>query len=101
RPGRGPQRWRPGSLRTLLPCRFCPASMQSSGISSEVARRPRGNHAVEPGCRGPRRCAIEEIFMTDLTRHPLDHLSPAASRLAAIFARPKVLAVLCIVALTG
>ena len=39
--------------------------------------------------------------MTDLTRHPLDHLSPAASRLAAIFARPKVLAVLCIVALTG
>ena len=39
--------------------------------------------------------------MTDLTRHPLDHLPPGAARLAAVFARPKVLAVLCIVALTG
>jgi len=39
--------------------------------------------------------------MTELSRHPLDHLTPAAARLAAVFARPKVLAVLCIVALTG
>lgn len=39
--------------------------------------------------------------MTELSRHPLDHLPPAAARLAAVFARPKVLAVLCIVALTG
>lgn len=39
--------------------------------------------------------------MTELSRQPLDHLSPATARLAAVFARPKVLAVLCIVALTG
>ncbi len=39
--------------------------------------------------------------MTELSRDPLDHLSPASARLAAVFARPKVLAVVCIVALTG
>ena len=39
--------------------------------------------------------------MTELSRDPLDHLSPAAARLAAVFARPKALAMLCIVALTG
>ena len=39
--------------------------------------------------------------MTDAADHSLDHLSPAASRLGAVFARPKWLAVVCIVALTG
>lgn len=39
--------------------------------------------------------------MTELSRPPLDHLPPAAARLAAVFARPKTLAVLCIVALTA
>ena len=33
--------------------------------------------------------------------HELTHLSPAASRLGAAFARPKVLAALCVVALAG
>jgi predicted metal-binding membrane protein len=33
--------------------------------------------------------------------HNLDHLSPAASRLGAVFARPKMLAAICVVALTG
>lgn len=39
--------------------------------------------------------------MTDAADHRLDHLSPAAGRLGAVFARPKWLAVACIVALTG
>ncbi|MCW5693181.1 MAG: DUF2182 domain-containing protein [Pseudolabrys sp.] len=39
--------------------------------------------------------------MTDATRHRLDHLTPAASRLGAVFARPKHIAVICVVALTG
>lgn len=39
--------------------------------------------------------------MTDLGREPLDHLPPAAARLAAVFARPKSLAIVCIVALTA
>ncbi|MFA6267217.1 MAG: DUF2182 domain-containing protein [Pseudolabrys sp.] len=39
--------------------------------------------------------------MTEISRHRLDHLSPAASRLGAAFARPKVLAILCIVVLTA
>jgi predicted metal-binding membrane protein len=39
--------------------------------------------------------------MTVAADHSLDHLSPAASRLGAVFARPKWLAVACIVALTG
>lgn len=39
--------------------------------------------------------------MTEAADHRLDHLSPAASRLGAVFARPKRLAVICIVALTG
>ena len=33
--------------------------------------------------------------------HRLDHLSPAASRLGAAFARPKVIAIVCVVALAG
>lgn len=39
--------------------------------------------------------------MTDAANRSLDHLPPAASRLGAVFARPKWLAVACIVALTG
>jgi predicted metal-binding membrane protein len=39
--------------------------------------------------------------MTETARHDLPHLPPAASRLGAIFARPKVLAATCVVALTG
>lgn len=39
--------------------------------------------------------------MTDATRQRLDHLSPAASRLGAVFAHPKRLAVICVVLLTG
>ncbi len=39
--------------------------------------------------------------MTEATRHRLDHLTPAASRLGAVFAKPKRLAVLCVVLLTG
>lgn len=39
--------------------------------------------------------------MSDTADHSLDHLSPAASRLGAAFARPKLLAVACVVALTG
>ena len=33
--------------------------------------------------------------------HNLDYLSPAAGRLGAVFARPRVLAVICVVALAG
>jgi predicted metal-binding membrane protein len=33
--------------------------------------------------------------------HKLDHLSPAASRLGAVFARPKALAAICVVGLAG
>jgi predicted metal-binding membrane protein len=39
--------------------------------------------------------------MTEATGHKLDHLSPAASRLGAVFARPKVLAAVCVIALAG
>lgn len=39
--------------------------------------------------------------MTEATRHNLDHLSPAASRLGALFARPGVIAAACVVALAG
>lgn len=39
--------------------------------------------------------------MSETVDHELDHLSPAAGRLGAAFARPRRLAVLCIFALTG
>jgi predicted metal-binding membrane protein len=39
--------------------------------------------------------------MADATDHELTHLSPAASRLGAAFARPKVIAMACVVALAG
>ena len=39
--------------------------------------------------------------MTQTARHDLPHLPPAASRLGAVFARPKVLAAICVVALAG
>ena len=39
--------------------------------------------------------------MTQTARHDLPHLPPAASRLGAMFARPKVLAAICVVALAG
>ncbi len=39
--------------------------------------------------------------MSEAADHDLSHLSPAASRLGAVFARPKVLAVICVVALAG
>jgi predicted metal-binding membrane protein len=35
------------------------------------------------------------------TGHKLDHLPPAASRLGAVFARPKVLAAICVIGLAG
>jgi predicted metal-binding membrane protein len=39
--------------------------------------------------------------MSEATGHDLSHLPPAASRLGAAFARPKVLAAFCVVALAG
>jgi predicted metal-binding membrane protein len=39
--------------------------------------------------------------MTETARHDLPHLPPAASRLGAVFARPKAIAAVCVVALTG
>jgi len=39
--------------------------------------------------------------MTETARHDLPHLPPAASRLGAMIARPKALAVICIVVLTA
>src|SRR5471032_2420548 len=39
--------------------------------------------------------------MSEATEHDLSHLPPAASRLGAVFARPKVLAALCVIALAG
>jgi len=39
--------------------------------------------------------------MADTARYDLPHLPPAASRLGAVFARPKVLAIVCVVALTA
>src|SRR5450755_3384673 len=39
--------------------------------------------------------------MSEATGHDLSHLPPAASRLGAVFARPKVLAAICVVALAG
>src|ERR1035437_9749848 len=39
--------------------------------------------------------------MNEAADHELPHLSPAASRLGAAFARPKVLAVVCVVVLAG
>jgi predicted metal-binding membrane protein len=39
--------------------------------------------------------------MSQTAHHDLSHLPPAASRLGAAFARPKTLAVLCVVALTA
>ena len=39
--------------------------------------------------------------MTETARHDLPHLPPAAGRLGAVFARPKALAAICVVALAG
>jgi predicted metal-binding membrane protein len=39
--------------------------------------------------------------MTEAAGHKLEHLPPAASRLGAVFARPKVLAIACMIALAG
>ncbi|MGA2568320.1 MAG: DUF2182 domain-containing protein [Pseudolabrys sp.] len=39
--------------------------------------------------------------MTQTARHDLPHLPPAASRLGAVFARPKMLAAICVVVLAG
>lgn len=39
--------------------------------------------------------------MSEAADHKLVHLPPGASRLGAVFARPKLIAVLCIVALAG
>src|ERR1700712_375126 len=39
--------------------------------------------------------------MPEAAGHKLDHLSPAASRLGAVFARPKVVAIACVVLLAG
>ncbi len=39
--------------------------------------------------------------MTETARHDLPHLPPAASRLGAVFARPKAIAAICVVALAG
>lgn len=39
--------------------------------------------------------------MSEATGHDLSHLSPAAGRLGATFARPQVLAAICVVALAG
>ncbi len=39
--------------------------------------------------------------MSEATDHDFSHLSPAAGRLGAIFARPQVLAAICVVALAG
>jgi predicted metal-binding membrane protein len=39
--------------------------------------------------------------MSEATGHDLSHLPPAAGRLGAAFARPKVLAAICVVALAG
>jgi predicted metal-binding membrane protein len=44
---------------------------------------------------------MQHVEMTEAAGHKLDHLSPAASRLGAVFARPKVIAVACVVALAG
>jgi len=43
---------------------------------------------------------MQHAEMTEAA-HKLDHLSPAASRLGAAFARPKVIAIVCIIALAG
>jgi predicted metal-binding membrane protein len=39
--------------------------------------------------------------MSEATGHDLSHLPPAAGRLGAAFARPKVLAAVCVIALAG
>ena len=39
--------------------------------------------------------------MTETARHDLPHLPPAAGRLGAVFARPKAIAAVCVVALAG
>lgn len=39
--------------------------------------------------------------VTDFTAHQLNHLTPSAARLGAAFARPRVIAVFCVVSLAG
>ena len=39
--------------------------------------------------------------MSEAAGHDLSHLPPAASRLGAVFARPKVMAAICVIALAG
>lgn len=48
-----------------------------------------------------RRYELCSDAMSEATGHDLTHLPPAASRLGAAFARPKVLAAICVVALMG
>ena len=45
--------------------------------------------------------ALSRQGMSEAAGHDLSHLPPAASRLGAAFARPKVLAAICVVALAG
>jgi len=53
----------------------------------------------------PRRFAIRYALtiqaMTETTRHDLLHLPRAAARLGALFARPQMLAAICVATLTG
>src|SRR5712672_569838 len=44
---------------------------------------------------------MQQAEMTQAPAHKLDHLSPAASRLGAAFARTKTIAIVCVVALAG
>ncbi len=44
---------------------------------------------------------MQHVEMTEAAGPKLDRLSPAASRLGAAFARPKVIAVVCVIALAG
>src|ERR1700690_3432961 len=50
---------------------------------------------------GLRPNALSRQGMSEATGHDLSHLPPAAGRLGAAFARPKVLAAVCVIALTG
>src|SRR5450631_1256099 len=50
---------------------------------------------------GLRPNALSRQGMSEAAGHDLSHLPPAAGRLGAAFARPKVLAAICVVALAG
>jgi predicted metal-binding membrane protein len=64
-------------------------------------RKAEAETTPEPSGTGLWPNELSRLGMSEATGHDHSHLPPAAGRLGAVFARPKVLAALCVIALAG